>query len=787
MNKKSFRNIKTLLFYWFITCPVSGQISVIDSLKTVLNDSQLSTESRAETMSELGREYMFIDPSISGEYFKKALSLADSSENPIVKAHVLRNLGTLLAIQGYFAEGVRFLVQAKNIFTKQNDSMGLGNSFISLGIIYEDQGILDSAIVNTKRAVEIFKKIKAEERLGICYNNIGSQYNLLENLDSSEHFINLAADINQRIGNRPALVSNIRLKAKNALGRGDSELCGKLCGSIIEMFNKKPGESNLEAVADCACMLSEIYLKENREDSAIYYLELSLELAEKQGYFLQLKRAYLMKLRILIRTGNYGQIDSALSYFEYSNETFLKNERINRMSMIRWVEDLIKKDSEINNLNEAGRENFQTIKTQRLQLIIIGLILIFITVFAVVNNRFYRKFKQLNNSLKKSSEELKQKKQEVEYKNKQLIHQQEKLSEERSFVRLLINGLPLFMGLTDEKGNFIIANRQYYKQFNLGGIRIEGKSYKEILPGFVLKKHEPRILNGLKGTASEFEESYKSNDGNRRRHFHGKYIPQFDKNGKVKQLIFFTAEITEIKEAQQKLQEMNDSKNKLFSIISHDFKSPINTVLGFSDLLMKNVDFFSKEELQTVATDMNRSVRKTLTLAENLLKWAQTQMDQVQINQQEILLLEGVNYTIDQLKPVAEKKNVRLVIDIDKEIQVYLDPNHMDLILRNITINAIKFSNKGGKVSISSNVKDEMVEITIADEGVGMEQETVDQLFNSYVKSNPGTEGEVGTGLGLMLCKEYVEINGGRIRVESELGKGSKFHFTVSLLNPQPV
>jgi signal transduction histidine kinase len=235
-----------------------------------------------------------------------------------------------------------------------------------------------------------------------------------------------------------------------------------------------------------------------------------------------------------------------------------------------------------------------------------------------------------------------------------------------------------------------------------------------------------------------------------------------------------------LKKSDAKLKKLNTTKDKLFSIIAHDLKSPLNSILGFSELLIKNIETYDIKKSKKFATIINTSAKNDLLLLDNLLTWARTQTEQIEFIPENLKLYPIVEEIFLVLNSSASLKNIKLISSLSDDIVAYADQNMLRTILRNLFSNAIKFTNLGGKIDISAVSQQDHIEISVADNGVGITEENQKKLFGADVNFTLlGTESESGTGLGLMLCKEFVEKHDGKIWVESEPGKGSKFVFTL--------
>jgi ligand-binding sensor domain-containing protein/signal transduction histidine kinase len=240
------------------------------------------------------------------------------------------------------------------------------------------------------------------------------------------------------------------------------------------------------------------------------------------------------------------------------------------------------------------------------------------------------------------------------------------------------------------------------------------------------------------------------------------------------------AQKKELEEANLHLNELNSTKDKFFSIIAHDLKNPFNTVLGFSELLKIKYNTLSEAKKIKYTEIIYDSSKNIYSLLENLLQWARTQTNKIEFEPTNFKLKDLVEQNIILLKENLTNKKITLRQKITNSCNVYADRNMINAVLRNLLTNAIKFTNIEGDIVISSTEKDGYIEVSIKDTGIGMSKGEISQLFRVDANfSRSGTDGETGTGLGLILCKEFIVKNGGNIWVESTPGKGSRFLFTL--------
>jgi signal transduction histidine kinase len=241
-----------------------------------------------------------------------------------------------------------------------------------------------------------------------------------------------------------------------------------------------------------------------------------------------------------------------------------------------------------------------------------------------------------------------------------------------------------------------------------------------------------------------------------------------------------TAQSEQILKQKEHLEQANNSKNKLFSIISHDLKSPLATLQAM--LLMFDKEYITGEKMVDLSGQLLETVKRTTAMMDNVLYWAISQMDGIRLEKQVFDIRELVISNLGNYNKQAGDKKIVLINKLDKATNVMADPNTIDIVVRNLVSNAIKFCTENDSITISSMIRERFLCLSVRDTGRGMSIETQQRLFDtSDFSSTYGTAKEKGTGLGLNLCKEFVTMNGGSIRVDSVLGQGSSFTFTVPL------
>lgn len=364
-------------------------------------------------------------------------------------------------------------------------------------------------------------------------------------------------------------------------------------------------------------------------------------------------------------------------------------------------------------------------------------------------------------------------------------------------IKLAIHNSREVIFLTDEEGIFSFVNPEFTVMYGFTEEEVIGKA-------------TPRILNsGLfpKEVFEPFWQTLKSKQAipvaqyvNKRKNgelvdVEGSADPIINESGDLVGFLGIQRDITKrkfdeqaLKENQIDLLELNATKDKFFSIIAHDLKGPLSTLLGFSDLLKKKIETYDIKTQKKFIHMIHESARNTYDLLENLLEWASIQRGTIKFEPTKENLFLLCEQTFGLLNESAQTKNLHLSSDIPSELVIYADKHMVSAVIRNLVSNAIKFTHRNGEIKISATElidgDKKYAEISVSDNGVGISPESISNLFClSENVSSKGTENEKGTGLGLILCKEFIEKHNGKLRVESKLGKGTSFVFTLPVFS----
>lgn len=347
------------------------------------------------------------------------------------------------------------------------------------------------------------------------------------------------------------------------------------------------------------------------------------------------------------------------------------------------------------------------------------------------------------------------------------------------------------VAITNLDGILYWSNTAFNKVYN-----IEHQSQELNSGSFNLldyRKHHifKQFFNECKqnNTAHFFESEIESVDG-KIIPVNSNIIPLLNDSGQLLQIIVVDSDLTHIKEAQHQIEiqrdellKSNATKDKLFSIIAHDLRSPIGNISRFLDLMVNYPD--TLDNTDEIVRIMDKTAKATYHLLENLLIWSRSQRHEIGYHPNQNMLSSHINDTIHLFEGIAMNKGITITDFTNPEQSAWFDENLLRTILRNLISNAIKFTEANGQIKIHSLIHSNKLEVIVADTGIGMNAETLEKLFKVNLHfTTYGTNREKGQGLGLLLCKDLVEIGKGKIWVESIPEKGSKFHFTLPLMNP---
>jgi PAS domain S-box-containing protein len=371
------------------------------------------------------------------------------------------------------------------------------------------------------------------------------------------------------------------------------------------------------------------------------------------------------------------------------------------------------------------------------------------------------------------------------------IKQQKEITLKKEQLEIIINTISdmSILSIIDCEGNFLYYSYSGDKYFEKGAFNQKaGSMYKEgeylyedgseikyiDMPGF-------RVLRGEKITNFHFIRKTPE----RETHFLFNGTPVYDEKGKVSYCVFFTLDITEhvlhkkLIPIVERLQELNNQKDKLFTVMTHDIRAPLASMISLAELLDLEIDDYG-DEIKVIIQTVKSRIINTYEMVDQFLDWIKSQRNGMNYRAQHVELLTFINVVIEVFQDKIKEKDIKILNNVIDKTTVYVDQDILKLVLSNLISNAIKYSRRGGSVTLEAKEELGNIIFSVKDNGIGMDSKQASEFFDSiYFKSTQGTEGEKGTGLGLFISKELIEYMGGKIWMESIENEGSTFSILI--------
>lgn len=364
------------------------------------------------------------------------------------------------------------------------------------------------------------------------------------------------------------------------------------------------------------------------------------------------------------------------------------------------------------------------------------------------------------------------------------------LRNSEAHLRTLIQTIPDLIWLKNKDGVYLSCNVMFERFFGARGVDIIGKTDYDFVNRELADFFRMNDRNAMEaGKPTSNEEWITFAENGQRVLLETIKTPMYDLNGDLIGILGIGRDITERKLAETEITTKNEElirahaeKDKFFSIIAHDLRSPFNSFLGLTQIMAEEWATLSAKQIQEIAASMKNSATNLHQLLENLLEWSRIQQGLIPFKPEIVQLLSLINESISTAMEPALNKGVVITYNIPENLNIYADKHIFQTVIRNLVSNAVKFTPRGGTINLTAKTtNDNCVEISVEDSGIGMSKEMIDNLFRIDVQTRrKGTEDEPSTGLGLMLCKEFIEKHDGKLWVESKEGKGSKFYFILS-------
>ncbi len=772
MLDKAMKSILIIFFLNIIILPFWA----LNKLEQEISDLEKSTtqDSILIRLYEEGyNQFRVSDPAKSIQYLKKLAVVHENMGDVDRKFDRFVRIGQMYHTLGMYPFALEYLFEASDYFLKVDDDIRLAWLYSDIGNVYFALGQFDIAEPYYNNGLDIM--LDGDDKYGqsVMLSNIalcqGARGNYQESLKKLEIALKLRLELGGvyaidhaklLIAKHYATVGELAKSAKVYLEIWDenlydeeytdeSKILKAVSGAALFSYYKSLGDnaiaekylddsiSLIEEVGDNFSLVSVLaqkanYLVEkNQNDDAIKIYREILESAKNHGFISKAHDYSDWLVQINLKVGNIGEVEKY--YRDYSA---LTDSLLNQKN----PENLVKLHSIIqNHLKEVENNHLKKQQIYSRRILIISIIFSFIIVIMIslIYIKDKKDFAKIKNLANASSEGI-------------IVH---------------------------DRGNIIDYNNQFKSMFQKTD---SGLMPKNMLEYALNDGYED--LNRLLLADEKVELKTKLLSGN------GKIIdvritsrPYTYRHKEVRVAVIqditnINQYINSLIETQKELKVLNTTKDRLFSVIAHDLKNPFNAIIGFSSLMKDSWKSIDADEVDEMLEMINESSISAHTLLENLLDWARIQTGQFKVNPTTFKLCNSIKESFSLLATSIKLKQIDVNIECDDSIKIFADSRMLNTIIRNLLTNSLKFTHVNGAINVKVSEDSESIKISVADNGVGISQEDLENMFKiDRITSNVGTNNEKGTGLGLILCKELVEIQKGKIIIESELGKGSNF------------
>ncbi len=781
-------NTSTILFLiWsFSVCQGSAlaemeshqKIDLLDSLEKKLKDAPDSA--RVDLLNRLAYNSYYIQPRKTYEYAQQAVTLARQSDYKKGLSEAQRMMGIGLLLQNKFHESMEWLYQGLETAKSIEFYQGIADNYNSIGVLYSTIHDRQKAISFFRKSITYQKKAGNKLREAIVTSNMGDIYLELDEKDSSRIYIEKAHSMLLALHNKTWLSMILVRLARVQENNGYQDKAIKTLQNAIQLA--KETDQNIH-LRNALHEISNLYYENDAYKKADVLNAEAIEIDKTLGFIPFLTESYELRYKIQRALKKYELALTTLSiYSHYKDSLYIQQDKFN-LDYLGFKYELEQKERDflLFKAEKEAQEMAALTKMQKQNILVIAIsvFLFFVGLSSYVLHKLRKKEIVANKQLKANNEELALQKKELSA-SLQMVKD---LNAQLHAYNNSMNHLAIVF-ITDSKGYIMFVNDNFCTVTGYSKEEVIGKNSIFLKSDVHSRKFYTRVIDSLKkGKTWRGEVCSVTKTG---KHFwvDTAIAPVMDEDGQPQQFFTLQFEITYRKKHEEQLEyqkeeltKLNQLKDQMFSIVSHDFRSPLNSLKGALSLYTQGI--VSHEEMKSMAAGLTEKLNTTSSMLDNLLNWAKNQLQGIQIKPELFNLGELAKENIELIRPMAEKKQILISCDFDHTIKVFADKEMIKLVLRNLLSNAVKFSEKGDKVWLEVYEKADQMIISVNDQGMGMSEERIENIFSSSASSTLGTANEKGMGLGLILCKEFIEKNGGTIWLESEEGKGNSFQFSL--------
>lgn len=679
------------------------------------------------------------------DYYKAAYGFYINLNYHFEAAFCMKSIAEIYLSLAAFDKALDYSLKAINISQNLGNGHEISEMLSLIGQVYYSTGNYDKALENFSASYDIAKSIKHNEKiisglswLALIYDKHKNE--LVKALELYNEALMISESSGLKSGKAFVMYNLGRLYLKQ---KEYEKAYDYLSSSLIiyENLNDSKGiAENLHSMAEINIVNKNYNIAEGNLNKALSY-------AVKGTFKLLVVENNLLRSRLFQSLGKEGD---ALKYFIMYSElkdSLFSLDKSRQFTEVQTIYETEKKEKLI---------EIQALKLleQQREINLYLTIAVIIALASLIIYILYRNYKHI-----------------------------------AKFLRTVINSLthPFYVIRTDNMAIELANTKAASGEF------VSNRKYKSLNTHELISKdinEKNWLIDKVVSSKSPFTAEHKFvNENGENSYFEIQGYPIFDKKGNVVKMIEYSIDVTPrktaeeaLRDSEQKMRELNATKDKFFSIIAHDLKNPFSVILGYSEMLIEDFEEIPNEEKLKYVSLIGDTAHHSYNLLEDLLNWARSQTGILQVNNESIDIGIIVKDTINLAAAAAESKQINLSADVPENLIIKSDKFMLSTILRNLVSNAVKYTESGGRVTIKVLMGEKNIEFSVSDTGIGLNKSDLEKLFRIDVNINSiGTSKNKGTGLGLILCREFVEKLNGKIWAEGEIKKGSCFKFTVPL------
>jgi len=720
-------------------------------------------------------------------YYSKSLEIREATQNKLGVINTKNFIGNVYKRMGSYDKAFDYYTEALSLIPDTALNKARAFTFVNIGSVFIETGNLKLAEKFYLDALHIRENFNSEFLIGHSYNKLARLYYVKGNIDLSIEYCLRSVSIFNKREWKKTLPGTYNLLGLCYLSKKEFRAAHEFFDSSRKIAEK---EINRIQLAENAINLGKLYLETQEYKIAIEHLQRAIELGEQ------------IKSQTIIIDANYIIAD-AYFYDKQYKQAFLaqkeyeklKNELFNSGFAEKVASFVSSRELEkANVIFEMKQKERELIERSRIQeeRLLKNIYLIASLIFLIFVFVLYRNFKlkvRRNKELAKYNQQIVKKQQEILAQKNSLELQKKELSDTLRNLQVLTKAIEQSSStvvITDVDGNIEYANPKFTETTGYTIEEAKGKNPRILKSGdkpeSFYKEMWETLLSGNEWHG-EFENVRKNGETYCE---HASIASVTDELGKITHFIAVKEDVTERKKILQELEDLTAIQTKLFSVIGHDLRSPLGAIQSMLEIINQREDVEGNEELSKILKIILKSAISVAFLSENLLNWANGWQARNTSHATSFKITEKVDENIELLSSVASQKNIKLISSVDSDMIAYADSDMISVVVRNLIANAIKFTNVNGEIRVSASHSVDNIEIAIQDNGIGIKKELIPVLLDAYdLYSTSGTEREKGSGLGLSICLQFIKLNSGKLSIESELGKGSRFSFTLPVSTPK--